>query len=303
MTFLTFSTMPTIQRNALRSVNSSRAEKRVSFEDLSDQSRYKIEKVDPKKHTIQIEEFFTERNYRPILRNKLPELDHVKPVKSRSMPDRKRSEHNIPRKPYRLPPFKKPTETLSHAILRSMSFKEPNRRTRLPKVDLIVKVNPEVVTTERSPRRITVRGRNSPSSQASYTSLTMSSKSNYSAPEAIAFNSNAYDVVIKCGACLKRKRTSPAAGFCRFCDEYLCASCIYQHRGVLTRSHPVLVFNCDTCKEMNVLHKKDSGFCVNCKKYFCSLCVISHCSVNNHDVLEGDDLIDVVYATIHRGFV
>jgi hypothetical protein len=106
----------------------------------------------------------------------------------------------------------------------------------------------------------------------------------------------------ECGLCRHNWRRSrqPASGFCKLCDEYMCGDCIYNHRGRLTRLHPVIVFHCNTCKAMNILNRKGSGYCIKCKQFYCSICVVLHCSLKNHDVLEGKDMLDVTDVMIGK---
>ncbi|XP_052221760.1 uncharacterized protein LOC127838209 [Dreissena polymorpha] len=226
-----------------------------------------------------------------------------------------------PEKPSRqLIPDKAPTETLAHALLRIMTHKEPVKRFRklaLPKVMLITDADRTSdddrsstrsrFSTQSSPTRrfpsLVTRSYDSNLSQSFEKERTPS----YRLPEIVSTPRSDVSVIHYdriCGYC---KRTSinhrvrkPAAGFCKFCEEYLCADCVHNHRGRLTRLHPVVVFYCVICKEMNILSRRGSGYCVKCRHLYCSVCVLQHCMETQHDVLEGEDLVDVTEMMIGK---
>lgn len=209
-----------------------------------------------------------------------------------------------------LPP-KEPTETPVHAMLRSMTYKEPSKKSKLfiPTIALVTEADR---ASESSRSRSTTRSFHSLQHFHSRESLAARRPAVHSSldfklplPEIITtkWRENSVDKYDReCGPCRNnwRQLRKPAAGFCEFCNEFLCPDCIHNHRSRLTRLHPIIVFICDTCQEMNILNNKGSGYCVRCRHFYCCVCIVLHCSMTGHEVLEGRDMFDVTDVMIGK---
>lgn len=296
--------------------------KRVTFQDSVENS-FKGAKKDGS--SVEILELFPNLESKSILRNSNPykgaTLSPMSDEAKEFLSKRRRrkavanqSVKETKRNNLRFNPPKQPTETLAHAMLRSMTHREPSKKSKLilPRIALVTDADRQKSTGLESPRsQSTSRSFHSLQRFMSLESLTprnstVQTSFDRSIPLPEIITSSVETNVIRydrvCGLCLHywKHRRRPAAGFCRYCDEYLCADCVHNHRGRLTRLHPVTVFYCETCKEMNILNRNGSGYCVKCKQFFCSVCVVLHCTMNNHEVLEGKDLLDVTDVMIGK---
>lgn len=295
--------------------------KRVSFLDSVQGSFIKESKQDG----VEISELFPKIEVKSILRDsvyKQPTMpampDEARDFLRKKRRRRERLTHEKRGKARMnalFSPPKEPTETLAHAMLRSMTHKLPSKNSKLilPKIALLSDADRE--TRFGSPKSRST-GLSFPSHRSlprfsSLQSLTPRNSSvqtsfDTSIPNPEITTCSAETNVIsydrECGLCKHnwRRTRQPASGFCKLCDEYMCADCIYNHRGRLTRLHPVIVFNCSMCKEMNILNRKGSAYCIKCKQFFCPICVVLHCSTKYHDVLEGDDMLDVTDVMIGK---
>lgn len=293
--------------------------KRVSFQDNTQFSFLKPTREESS--NVEISELFPNMGTpRSILRHAgsrqslSPRSDSSKiskekrKVKTRPKPDEVKPEEVEPKK-RRQPVLlgKEPTESLAHALLRAMTHKEPNFQSKTTKV-LLPKLN--FVSTGESKRdddRSSMKSQMSnssrgrlPAMQPRNCSSRVSTDERPVLPEIVATpretQMEGFDKV--CGQCqrlsMNQISQKPASGFCSYCDEYLCAKCVMNHRRKLTKLHPVLVFCCETCKEMNILIRRGSGYCIQCRHFYCCVCLVGHCSRTDHDMLEGRDLIDII---------
>lgn len=299
--------------------------KKVSFEDTVEETF--VESRKDRRHSVEISEMFPSLNVPSILKNSKSSRHATLPPMSeeakRFLNKRKKRHAQMKRSQEietqntksnrELLPNKEPTESLAHALLRAMTHRIPSKKSKLilPKLTLISDVG--LSKRPRSPgsrSNLTSRSLQSLHSDSylgSRDSVTQTSfVRNHSVklPEIMTCSSetNIMPIDRACGLCWRNWRLNrrPAAGFCKICDEYLCGDCVISHRRKITRLHPVVVFYCDTCKEMNILNKTGSGYCIKCKNFYCAVCVLLHCSKTNHDVLEGNDLLDVTDVMIGR---
>lgn len=294
--------------------------KRVSFQDNTELSFLTPDRSESR--DLEISELFPNMALpKPILR-KPGSRQSYSPISDRSYRSKERkkvrkklvTEEKEPRRRKKpLLPSEDPTESLAHALLRAMSHKEIENEHRkgklvLPKITLL-----STNEGKKDEDRASMQSQLSCSSRDKMGSLTarncassLSVEQKPVLPEIIATPRDStvltFDRV--CGLCLRGSlhhvTRKPAAGFCKYCDEYLCANCVISHRGKLTKIHPVVVFHCHTCREMNILIRPGSGYCIQCKHFYCSICVVGHCSRRDHEVLEGKDLLDVTDAMIGR---
>lgn len=294
--------------------------KRVSFQDNTELSFLRPEKGE--NSNVEISEFFPNMpTPRSILRQPgsrlsfSPKSDSSKRSKERKKMKKKiLTEEKEPRKRHPpLLPSKEPTESLAHALLRAMTHREPSLNPSKPKV-VLPKL--KIVTNNEDKKdddRLSLKSPLSNSSRGRLQTLpprncgsSLSADNKPVLPEIIATPRDTNIVTFEriCGPCERvpypKCSRKPAAGFCTYCDEYLCANCVANHRGRLTKLHPVIVFHCHHCKDMSILIRRGSGYCIECKRFYCPVCVVAHCTRTNHDVLEGKDLLDVTDAMIGR---
>jgi len=302
-------------------VTSPRA-KRVSFLDQTEKSFQK------ERSTVEISELFPNVTQRSILRpTNVQEGDGIL-RKAKRFKCKQAKEETKERKEKDVRPVlpnKRPTESLVHALLSAMTYKTARFQTRkilLPKLDLLSTHNETQgesqserlsPCTQKSQSTVSSSRKQLPALSVRSVNLKQSSildlhRENV-LPEIIATPRNdipgekdALKNVPVCGLCKRtsvgKQKVKPAAGYCKFCEEFLCASCVVNHQGKLTKLHPRVVFYCGICKEMNILSQKGAGYCIKCKHFYCSSCVVTHCAETSHEVLEGKDLVDVINVLI-----
>ena len=297
--------------------------KRVSFQDRTELSFLTPDMAEAS--NLEISELFPNMSMpKPILRRQgsrqsfSPRSDNSRRSKDKKKVKKKLvNEDKEPRKRNRKPllPSKEPTESLAQVLLRAMTHREyvpDNRKSKfvLPRLALVS--NPDARAKDDD--RGSVHSQKSNSSRGRFMTIpsrncgsSLSVDQKTILPEIIATPRDSHVVTFDriCGLCQRSSsyphlNRKPAAGFCKYCDEYLCASCVINHRGKLTKIHPVVVFYCTTCREMNILVRQGSAYCIQCKHFYCSVCVVAHCSRRDHDVLEGKDLLDVIDAMIGK---
>lgn len=260
--------------------------RKVSFRDLMEdlqRSNTIGETKGEVKHTVQISELFPSIEPKSILR-KSREPHRSRTKNRHKSPRSSRSEPSPRKKIKRLPGFKYPTETLSHALLRTMSHKATNNQLNLPKL-VVIPSEPNPAIEEKRKEKARIK-------------KLFSAKTEFLPDIFTPKPPEKMDSV--CGACRRNRKTRAAAGYCKFCEEYLCPNCVQRHKMAVTKTHPVIVFYCNTCKNMNILNRRGSCYCIQCRKFYCSECVLLHCLSSEHDVLEEADLLDVVDVLVTR---
>ncbi|XP_052790533.1 uncharacterized protein LOC128224648 [Mya arenaria] len=290
--------------------------KRVSFQENTQESFQKDH------NGVEISELFPSMMPKSILRRSLsPHSDQAGILKKPRKHRRKKvlqDENAQKQKEIRqFLPDKRPTESLVHALLRAMTHNEPRFKSRklippkLVMLDSRRKIDDDKSSTRSYSTQLSVSStpRQLPSILiGNRTDLPRTSLERTPALPEITSTPRADVTAVHfdriCGLCkrtsLDHQKQKPAAGFCKYCDKFLCAKCVVAHKRKLTKVHSVVVFYCEVCKEMNIISKRGSGYCVKCKHFFCSVCVIEHCAKNEHDVLEGHDVIDVINVMIGK---
>ncbi|KAL4218678.1 hypothetical protein ACF0H5_021267 [Mactra antiquata] len=299
--------------------------KRVSFEDTVSETFMESNK--DKKHAVEISEMFPNINAPSILKtSKFSRLNTLTPMseeakqflnkRKKRQAQTKCSEQKELKKVTsnrEYLPNKEPTESLAHALLRAMTHQIPSKRSKaiLPKITLIPDAghnrrvhSPGSRSTRTSRSLQSLKSSSYLGSRDSDTQTSFINNPRIPLPEIMtsSIETNVIKIDRACGICRRNWRLNrrPAAGYCKFCDEYLCGDCVINHRKMLTKLHPVIVFYCDICKEMNILNKAGAGYCIKCKHFYCPVCVLLHCGNTNHEVLEGNDLLDVTDVMIGK---